>query len=130
MKDPKESPTRQEPMQGIISFEEVQGKDMNKIYNCLSNRQKKVFDLLCTGKQSVTDITIALGYSDPRSYVRDLKEKGVEIRDEWIDAGDGVRFKRYWINETPLKSKVNNIHTVGEVMQSSFRDLFERDHYD
>lgn len=109
-----------------ISLSKCESKDIVK----LSKRQKKVFDLLLTGKQSVTDITIALGYSDPRSYVRDLKEKGVEIRDEWIDAGDGVRFKRYWINETPLKSKVNNIHTVGEVMQSSFRDLFERDHYD
>ena len=109
-----------------ISLSKCESKDIVK----LSKRQKKVFNLLLTGKQSVTDITIALGYSDPRSYVRDLKEKGVEIRDEWIDAGDGVRFKRYWINETPLKSKVNNIHTVGEVMQSSFRDLFERDHYD
>lgn len=97
MKDPKESPTRQEPMQGILSFDQEQGKDMNKIYNSLSSRQRKVFNLLCTGKQSVTDITIALGYGDPRSYVRDLKSKGVIIRDEWIDAGDGVRFKRHWI---------------------------------
>lgn len=115
MKDPKESPTRQEPVQGEISFDEVQGKDMNKIYNCLSNRQKKVFCLLCTGKQSVTDITIALGYSDPRSYVRDLKEKGVEIRDEWIDAGDGVRFKRYWI-----ESETRSCETLslGEILDS------------
>ena len=115
MKDPKESPTRQEPVQGEISFDEVQDKDMNKIYNCLSNRQKKVFCLLCTGKQSVTDITIALGYSDPRSYVRDLKEKGVEIRDEWIDAGDGVRFKRYWI-----ESEMRSCETLslGEILDS------------
>lgn len=113
MNEPKENTTRQEPVQSIISFEEVQGKDMNKIYNSLSNRQKKVFDLLCTGKQSVADITIALGYSDPRSYVRDLKEKGVEIRDEWIDAGDGVRFKRFWIDSDMRSCEALS---VGEIL--------------
>lgn len=113
MKDPKESPTRQEPMQGIISFDEVQGKDMNKIYNCLSNRQKKVFDLLCTGKQSVTDITIALGYGDPRSYIRDLREKSITVNDEWIDAGDGVKFKRFWI-DSDMRSY--EALSVGEIL--------------
>lgn len=98
----KESPTRLEPMQGIISFEEVQGKDMNKIYNCLSNRQKKVFDLLCTGRQSVTDITIALGFGDPRSYIRDIRDKGITVNDEWIEKGE-VRYKVYWI-ESEIRS--------------------------
>ena len=110
----KESPTRQEPMQGIISFDEVQGKDMNKIYNCLSNRQKKVFDLLCTGKQSVTDITIALGYGDPRSYVRDIREKGITVNDEWIEKGE-VRYKVYWI-----ESEMRSCETLslGEILDS------------
>lgn len=114
MKDPKESPTRQEPMQGIISFDEVQGKDMNKIYNCLSNRQKKVFDLLCTGKQSVTDITIALGYGDPRSYIRDIREKGITVNDEWIEKGE-VRYKVYWI-----ESEMRSCETLslGEILDS------------
>lgn len=128
MKPKEEAPGRSgEPMQGQNFSLSVceQGKDIKQ----LSKRQKKVFDLLCTGKQSAADITIQLGYSDPRSYVRELREKDINVQDEWIQRED-VRFKRYWINETPLKSKVNNIHTVGEVMQSSFRDLFERDHYD
>lgn len=114
MKDPKESPTRQEPMQGIISFDEVQGKDMNKIYNCLSNRQKKVFELLCTGKHSVTDITIALGYGDPRSYIRDLREKSITVNDEWIEKGE-VRYKVYWI-----ESEMRSCETLslGEILDS------------
>ena len=91
----KESPTRLEPMQSIISFDEVQGKDMNIIYDSLSNRQKKVFDLLCTRKQSVTDITIALGYGDPRSYIRDIREKGIVVNDQWIEKPD-IRYKVYW----------------------------------
>lgn len=113
MKDPKESPTRQEP-QGEISFDEVQDKDMNKIYNCLSNRQKKVFELLCTGKHSVTDITIALGYGDPRSYVRDIREKGITVNDEWIEKGE-VRYKVYWI-----ESEMRSCETLslGEILDS------------
>jgi|GEM_PF-6512954 len=35
----------------------------------LSNRQKKVYTLLKSGKLSAADITIALGYCDPRSYI-------------------------------------------------------------
>jgi hypothetical protein len=114
MKDPKESPTRQEPVQGEISFDEVQDKDMNKIYNCLSNRQKKVFELLCTGKHSVTDITIALGYGDPRSYVRDIREKGITVNDEWIEKGE-VRYKVYWI-----ESEMRSCETLslGEILDS------------
>jgi hypothetical protein len=127
MKQKKEAP---EGLNGSkrgqnISLSKCESKDRIK----LSKRQKKVFKLLLTGKQSAADITIQLGYSDPRSYVRELREKGINVQDEWLQRED-VRFKRYWINETPLKSKVNNIHTVGEVMQSSFRDLFDMDHYD
>jgi|LSQX01.3.fsa_nt_gb hypothetical protein len=114
MKEPKESPARQEPVQGEISFDEVQDKDINKIYNCLSSRQKKVFNLLCTGKHSVTDITIALGYGDPRSYVRDIREKGITVNDEWIEKGE-VRYKVYWI-----ESEMRSCETLslGEILDS------------
>jgi hypothetical protein len=114
MEEIKESPKRLEPMQSIISFEEVQGKNMNKIYNCLSNRQKKVFDLLCTGRQSVTDITIALGFGDPRSYIRDIRDKGITVNDEWIEKGE-VRYKVYWI-----ESEIRSCETMslGEILDS------------
>jgi hypothetical protein len=61
----------------------------------LSKRQRKVYNLLCTGKHSAADISIQLGYSDPRSYIRDLREKGVIIHDEWVENED-TRYKRYW----------------------------------
>jgi len=108
----KENSTLQESMQGVISFDEVDDTDMNKIYNCLSKRQKKVFDLLCTGKQSVTDITIALGYGDPRSYIRDIREKGITVNDEWIEKGES-RYKVYWI-ESEIRSC--EALSVGEIL--------------
>ena len=87
----KESPTRREPVKGVISFD-ADDKDKPK----LSKRQKKVYDLLCTGRRSVTDITIRLKYSDPRGHIRDIRDKGIIINDYWVKK-DGVRFKRYWI---------------------------------
>ena len=110
----KESPAWQEPKQGIISFDEVQGKDMNIIYDSLSKRQKNVFDPLCTGKQSVTDITISLGYGDPRSYIRDIRDKGITVNDELIDKGE-VRYKVYWI-ESEMRSC--EILSLGENLDS------------
>lgn len=114
MEETRKCPTRQEPVQGIISFDQEQGKDMNKIYNSLSSRQKNVFNLLCTGKQSVTDITIALGYGDPRSYIRDIREKGIFVNDEWIEKGE-VRYKVYWI-----ESEMRSCETLslGEILDS------------
>lgn len=67
-------------------------------YTKLSHREQKVYDILKQEKKSVTQITIALGYSDPRSYVRSLRNKGVSVFDEWIRNKD-VRFKVYWIED-------------------------------
>jgi hypothetical protein len=97
-----------------------QGKDIKQ----LSERQKKVFNLLLSGKHSVTDITVKTGYSDPRSYIRDLREKGITIYDQWVKKGD-ARYKIYWV---PLKTNLRDIHTVGEVLQTHFKNLFERNH--
>ncbi|MDD4439375.1 MAG: hypothetical protein PHS04_15275 [Tissierellia bacterium] len=106
-----------------ISLSKCESKDRIK----LSKRQKKVYDLLLTGKHSVTDITIALGYGDPRSYIRDIREKGITVNDEWVEKQD-VRYKLYYI--TPQKTNIQDIQTVGEIIQSDFKNLFERNHYD
>lgn len=124
MKPKEEAPGRLEPSQGQndLSTCVCGGKDIKQ----LSKRQKKVFDLLYTGKHSVTDITIALGYGDPRSYIRDIRDKGITVNDEWIEKGE-VRYKVYWIDRvTPVPLTNENIQTVGEVIQANFRDLFER----
>jgi len=102
-----------------ISLSKCESKDRIK----LSKRQKKVFELLLTGKHSVTDITIALGYGDPRSYIRDIREKGITVNDEWVEKQD-VRYKLYYI--TPQKTNIQDIQTVGEVIQSDFKNLFQR----
>lgn len=129
MKPKEEAPGRSgEPMQGQNFSLSVceQGKDIKQ----LSKRQKKVFDLLCTGKHSVTDITIALGYGDPRSYIRDIREKGIVVNDRWKENGD-VRYKVYWVDRvTPVPLTNENIQTVGDVIQRDFKNLFERNRYD
>lgn len=102
-----------------ISLSKCESKDRIK----LSKRQKKLFKLLLTGKYSVTDITIKLGYADPRSYVRTLRDKGITINDEWVEKQD-VRYKLYYI--TPQKTNIQDIQTVGEIIQSDFKNLFEK----
>ena len=62
--------------------------------------QKRVLSLLQRGeKLSAADITVALHVSDPRSHIRDLRAKGIEISDEWVKAEHGGRFKRYFIRK-------------------------------
>jgi hypothetical protein len=98
--------------QGEISLE-MHNKDTK-----LSRRQKKVAELLITGKYSAADISIALHYSDPRSYIRELREKGINVLDEWIKSDD-VRFKRYWI--TPEKKpEVSDAKSIGEILEENF----------
>jgi len=106
-----------------VSLSKCESKDRIK----LSKRQKEVYKLLLTGKYSVTDITIKLGYADPRSYVKTLRDKGIPINDQWIEK-QNVRYKLYYI--TPQKTNIQDIQTVGEIIQSDFKNLFERNHYD
>lgn len=71
------------------------GKDTQKT---LAFHQKRVYNLLLSGKKySVADISTALRLSDPRSVIRDLREKGVAISDEWMPSVHGSRYKRYFI---------------------------------
>ena len=65
----------------------------------LTQRRNKIYKMLCSGKVSVADITIRTGYSDPRSYIRDLRASGINVRDEWRKATDGIRYKVYFIEQ-------------------------------
>ena len=95
MNEKEERPAMPEQIRGEISLIEHHKDKEN-----LSNRQRKVAKLLSTGKYSAADISIELHFSDPRSYIRELRNKGLNIEDEWVTY-EGVRFKRYWI--TPEK---------------------------
>lgn len=111
----EESPAMPEQIRGEISLEMLD-KDIPK----LSNRQKKVAKLLLNGKYSAADISIALHYSDPRSYIRELRDKGINVQDEWIKVDD-VRFKRYWIPQ------INpDIKSVGEILEENFSYLLNK----
>lgn len=61
----------------------------------LTRRQINVYNLLKSGKRSVTELTNELGYSDVRSYIRYLRDKGINVHDRWIEKQD-IRFKIYW----------------------------------
>ena len=98
-----------------------QGKDIKQ----LSKRQRKVFDLLLSGKHTVTQMTIKTGYSDIRSYIKEIRDKNIPVQDEWVQKDD-IRFKRYWIPAEPPHSNIESVNTVGEVIQSDFKNLFER----
>lgn len=94
-------------------------KDANR--DRFSARQQNVENLLSEGKHSVTEITIKLGYADPRSYIRYLRHKGVNVQDEWVQ-NNNVRYKMYWV--TP-KSEI-----AGEITQSHLINLFGRGYND
>ena len=91
MKENEKRPEGMQSLRGEKSLVETP-KDMPKI----SNRQTKVLNLLRQGRYSATDITMALGFCDPRSYIRALRDKGFKIVDEWVE-GEDTRFKKYWI---------------------------------
>ncbi len=40
--------------------------------------------------------------SDPRATIRTLRNKGVDIVDDWHKNSHGVRYKVYWINKHNL----------------------------
>lgn len=71
--------------------------------NALSKATKKrlrAIELLSDGKKhTVMHIAFACRIGDPRSVIRDIRELGIEVKDEWVEA-DGSRFKRYWIERS------------------------------
>ena len=93
MRENRKRPAGAKPERGEKSLYFVEtAKDMPKI----SIRQTNVINLLKRGKYSAADITIALGLCDPRSYIRELRNKGIIISDEWVE-GEDTRYKKYWI---------------------------------
>lgn len=84
-------PVMPEHQRGDISLARI-----HKDTKLLTRRQKNLVDLLQTGAYSAADISICLGYSDPRSYIRVLRNKGVNIQDYWVQTPE-VRFKKYFI---------------------------------
>lgn len=121
MSSDEKSQEGRSPKQGSNSF-----TDSDKDSIKLSKRERKVYELLLTGKHSVTDITIALGYGDPRSYVRCLREKGIKVQSVWVNKLD-TRYKLYFVEKPKPPCDIEGMKTAGEVIeQTNFKNLFER----
>lgn len=65
----------------------------------LSAQRRLVYRLLSDGKpRSSADIAAELHLCDPRAIIRDLRNAGFPIGDEWVK-GERCRFKRYFIRK-------------------------------
>ena len=95
----KESPERLETLRSSNTDCYLCGDIDYEVTKLLSNRQKKIYDLLMAGKHTVTQMTFETGFADPRSYIRELRNRGINVLDEWVRKDD-VHFKRYWIKKT------------------------------
>lgn len=51
------------------------------------------------GKHSVSDIMNRLFIGDPRSAIRTLRNRSINIKDEWVSSVNGGKYKRYWIEQ-------------------------------
>lgn len=67
--------------------------------NGLGKKQARVMHyLMGGGRYSVADIMNALYIGDPRSVIRNLRDRGIVVNDMWVSTSDGGRYKRYWID--------------------------------
>lgn len=128
MKQKEEAPGRLEPSQGQNDFSTCVcgGKYTKCICKNLSKREKKVLELLISGKHSVTEITMKTGFSDPRHYVRMLRQKGIPVHDEWVHPSSETKFKTFYVGQKKAHTHIANVKSVGEIIQANFMDLFER----
>lgn len=65
-----------------------------------SRKQMQLISLLRDGgKYSVVDIMNRLYIGDPRSTIRDLRNRGIEVKDVEVPSTNGGKYKRYWIEQ-------------------------------
>ena len=65
-----------------------------------SRKQMQLISLLRDGgKYSVVDIMNRLYIGDPRSTIRNLRNRGIEVKDAEVPSVNGGKYKRYWIEQ-------------------------------
>ena len=70
----------------------------NKGSHIYLNGQIRLLNLLRQGgRYSAADLSSILHLCDPRSHIRALRQKNINIRDVWVQAG-AVRYKLYFLN--------------------------------
>lgn len=70
-----------------------------KTLSALPRKQRTLLNALADGgKYSVADLSIKTHQSDPRGRIRDLRQRGFNILDEWRNnADEDGRYKVYWL---------------------------------
>lgn len=70
-----------------------------KVITSLTGQERIVFNLLREGgKYSNIEMSSRLWLADPRSVIRNLRDKGLPIEDEWRKTSNGNRYKVYFLN--------------------------------
>ncbi len=70
---------------------------MEQTKKALTKQQNRIFEILKNGRNTVADLVMKTGYSDPRGHIKALRDKGISVSDEWLKSRDGVRYKVYFI---------------------------------
>ena len=66
-----------------------------------SKQEARLFAFLQDGvHRSAFDIAKHCYIGDPRAVIRDLRNNGILIEDEWMPSVEGGRYKRYWISKS------------------------------
>lgn len=69
----------------------------------LKKQEYIVFSVLISGGQWATyNVAESLNIPDPRSVIRYLRKKGLNVRDRWVRER-GMRFKRYWLEKDEVQ---------------------------
>lgn len=69
------------------------------------SQQKMILDILLTG-QRITVLQLSMQpvfsmYGGKR--ISELKEKGINVKDHWVDAENGKRYKEYFLQKAEIK---------------------------
>ena len=75
-----------------------------KVITSLTGQERIVFNLLREGgKYSIIEMSSRLWLADPRSVIRNLRDKGLPIEDEWRKTSKGNRYKVYFLRVVNLQ---------------------------
>lgn len=65
----------------------------------METQAQRVYKFILNQKRSAGEITSTLFIGDPRSVIRDLREKGIKVYDEVKrNRANNGRYKLYWID--------------------------------
>ena len=80
---------------------------VKNVLNKTAQKQAQAILLLSDGgKHTAMDLSFRCRISDPRSTIRDIRNRGIVVCDEWVEE-NGSRFKRYWI-ENSIYNSISN----------------------